>query len=186
MPWLREDDSELLNPKIGKLTDSEYRALHALRQFCARARRDGQFALADLPFSAYLTRTTPKVVTRQQLDTFVRLGLVEAAGDDYTIHDWQDYNPKDPTAAERQARYRARTRGNGPLDEDDIPFAPPGSREQGTNPRAQGTNPRAQGTNPKALGTNPRAQGTNPKAQGTPRKRRGLSEDDFKRLREEL
>lgn len=35
--------------------------------------------------------------------------------------------------------------------------APPGSRENGTNPRARGTNPRAQGTNPRATGKNPGA-----------------------------
>jgi len=34
---------------------------------------------------------------------------------------------------------------------------PPGSRDDGTNPRSTGENPRATGNNPRALGTNPRA-----------------------------
>lgn len=111
MSWLRHDDMRSLNRKIGQLGDAEYRALDALMEFVSRSKMDGTFDQHEIKLAAYLTPNGPKRVTQRQLNRYLELGLVDDNTDpanphQYKIHDWDTYNPKDPTAAERMRNYR--------------------------------------------------------------------------------
>lgn len=109
MSWLRIDDSMPLNGKLGDLTDSEYRALLALWAYCSRKQNGGMFSLEEIRHAIYATPRGPKCVRSVQLGRFLDLGLV--ATDDgvvFAVNDWEKYQPRDGTAAERMRRYRER------------------------------------------------------------------------------
>lgn len=112
MSWHRTDDSASLHPKLGKLADDEARALAwGLWLYCARNRTEGTFTLDDLPHMAYLTPKGPRAVTTQMIRRFTQLRLVDDHGNGtLSIHDFRDYNPKDPTAADRMKKHRAEQR----------------------------------------------------------------------------
>lgn len=130
MTWLREDDRETLDARIGALTSEQYRALHALRQLVAReqdSRDTGIFHQADRVYAVYATPSGPRSLSKKTLERLHDLDLVRGH-DDYTttelealgiewpdggvyyrIHNWEKYNPpRDNTAAERKRRQRAR------------------------------------------------------------------------------
>lgn len=118
MSWGRRDDMRSLNPKIGQLTDAEYRALDGLMDYVCRSHMDGSFSRVDLKFATYLTPKGPRHVTQRVIDKLIQVGLVDpvenpANPHDYYIHDWLEYNPKDPTAAERMRNYRRNKDRNG-------------------------------------------------------------------------
>lgn len=123
MAWLRIDDSSVINSKLGRLTDREYRALAALWSYCARAGNGGRFTLSDLDFCIYFsTKNSEKRTTKQQktltkeLKTFIETGLIDVVdevGDTFQVHDWHEYQPQDPTAAERMRRYRKKQQEGG-------------------------------------------------------------------------
>lgn len=98
MPWLRLDDAYDTHPKLLQLTELQrWRWTRALL-YCARHRTAGiltRAALSDLA----LTRSVSKLV---------ELGLLIEDDERFVVHDWDDYNPKDPTSAQRQARWRNR------------------------------------------------------------------------------
>jgi hypothetical protein len=107
--WLKRDDQRCIHPKIGELTDREYRALDALHEYCARTRNDGCYQLADLRRAVYLTPAGPRSPSRLMNAKWLRLRLVDQLTDDeYQIHDWSEYQPKDPTGAERKRLERER------------------------------------------------------------------------------
>lgn len=108
MAWLRIDDQRCLNRKIGMLTDGEYRALDGLYSYLTRARVGGEFTLSELPFALYITPSGPKRVTRRHLEKFLKARLIDKTETGYKAHDWDEYQPKDPTAADRMRRHRAR------------------------------------------------------------------------------
>jgi hypothetical protein len=118
--WLREDDHETLDPKIGELTDAEYRALHALRQFVAREYHDtGVFPPERAKHAIYTTPRGPRAPNQGATHKFLKLGLlrnyhsytdaerVALAITDWPegwlrIHHWEKYNaPRGERLAER-------------------------------------------------------------------------------------
>lgn len=125
MAWLRHDDQRCLNRKIGQLTDVEYRALDGLHEYCARARNGGNFARTDLHFALYVTPRGPRHVTQKHLNSFVKHGLVDLTEEGFKVHDWDVYQPKDPTAAERMQRHRDRNADrNGTVTDAVTPASP--------------------------------------------------------------
>lgn len=154
MSWVREDDAELLDPRVGALRALEYVELHALRQYVARehAGAGGIFLEDELRGVGFVSDGRVRSVRRRSLERFEELGLVrrlssyspaeldelehgertnrryayqEAAADirealaegledALRLHRWEHYNaPRDRTAGERKARYRARSGGEG-------------------------------------------------------------------------
>lgn len=110
MAWLRIDDQCVLNSKIGELTDREFRALFALWSICARTKNAGLLNIAEAKHAAYTTPQGARSVTLAQVQRFVDLGLLNSLDEEIVeVNDWQQYQPKDPTKAERQARWRAST-----------------------------------------------------------------------------
>jgi hypothetical protein len=112
--WTRHDDGEVLDRKIGELTDAEYRGRHALIQLCAREYKDhGLFPAGDIRFAAWASPKGPRSVTVRMLVRFQELGLVRSRSD-YSddeivmlglehewpedddrlrVHNWEKYNP---------------------------------------------------------------------------------------------
>ena len=102
MTWIKLDDGAATHPKLMALTPTERWAWIELLCYCARYRTDG-----NVP---------PNIVTAcpsmssKCLRKLVDLHLLDDLPDgSIRIHDWAEYNPKDPTAADRMRRYRDRT-----------------------------------------------------------------------------
>lgn len=96
MPWLRLDERFATNPKVAALSNLEFRVWVRAMLYCSTHRTDGK-----LPVSAEV-----KELTDAMRKTFRSLKLLDVKrGFDY-VHDWDEYNPSDPTAAERAKRYR--------------------------------------------------------------------------------
>src|SRR5581483_3721077 len=51
---------------------------------------------------------TRRCYSRKALQLLLDRGLLHVCAEGYTVHDWQQWNPSDSTAAERQRRHRAR------------------------------------------------------------------------------
>lgn len=128
MSWLRTDDREVLDARIGSLDDNLYRAWSALKQFCAREQRDtGIFPVVDIVHAVYATPKGPKSLTSSGLAKLHDLDLVRKQ-DDYSdeemgafdfdwpdegewmrVHNWERFNPpRDKTSTERKRRQRKR------------------------------------------------------------------------------
>lgn len=99
MSWLRIDDGYDTHPKLFDLTEQQRWRWTRVLIHCARHRTDGFVSGATLR-ELGLTRALPKLL---------EVKLLDQTPDGYTVHDWHDFNPKDPTKAERQARWRAKT-----------------------------------------------------------------------------
>lgn len=82
MSWVREDDRELLDPRIGQLSGDEYRELHALRQYVAREHPGaaGIFSRRELGSMAYATKRGARSVSPKSLARFLDLDLVRRVG----------------------------------------------------------------------------------------------------------
>lgn len=109
MAWLRIDDAAMINHKLGSLTDREFRALVALWAYCARSKNGGKFSLSDLDFSTYYSGRKQCRTLSGDIKKYLHLGLVDHLEDGkntYQVHDWHEFQPTDPTAAERMKRYR--------------------------------------------------------------------------------
>lgn len=124
MSWGRIDDREVLDPKIGQLTDREYRAHKALIQYVLRERRNtGTFHPKDIRHAIYDHPNGPRAVKPKELERFKTLGLVRPL-DTYTdaeiasfllgnvanssptllrINRWEVYNPDRSSLEERVA-----------------------------------------------------------------------------------
>lgn len=101
MAWLRLDDGFTDHRKIVKLK-TDQRRWTWLRILIYTAR----FRSAEIPddVSYMIPTATPKY-----LEECVEIGLLDRKDDgSLVVHDWSDYQPKDPTKAERQARWRAK------------------------------------------------------------------------------
>ena len=116
MSWVRVDDGFADHPKMLELTPAERWTWIRALCYCARYRTDGVLttaARARIGVDARLTRR------------LLGLGLADNSPDpelDYAeknarfsgekgavfVHDWREYSPKDPTAAERKRRQRAK------------------------------------------------------------------------------
>jgi hypothetical protein len=110
MSWGRFDDSVSSNPKLSELNDRERRILgDGLWAYCARERNGGHFNVKELHHAYYHARLKTYRCTNAHLHHFIELGLVDDLGDgQYKVHNWERYQPQDPTAAERQRRHRAK------------------------------------------------------------------------------
>ncbi len=111
MTWLRIDDKFARHPKITRLQRGDRWTWVELLCYCAEYETDG-----FVPDS--VSEVVPKV-TGSFLNRCCTLHLLDVTDEHehatYRVHDWTEYNPKDPTKAERQARWRRRQR-NGRVD----------------------------------------------------------------------
>jgi hypothetical protein len=101
MAWLKIDDGMAENPKILKLSRSDRWTWVELLCYVARQNNGGHI-------HDRVTQVLPRVTTGY-LAKCEAVGLVDITDDGrLAVHDWDVYNPKDRTAAERQRRYRSR------------------------------------------------------------------------------
>lgn len=118
MAWLRIDDGMIENPKISALNDREFRVYFRLISYCARTQD---------PTVDAVTRREVRGLTNRIVLKLKTLNLLDPVHDGYEVHDWLEYAPKDPTNAERQAKWRSRRNGKVTADvteevTDDLPF----------------------------------------------------------------
>jgi hypothetical protein len=102
-PWLRVDDGFTGNRKILAL-GTDQRRWTWMRILCYAAHQSSP----EIPhhIGHEINGATPKYIA-----DLLEIGLLDEDGPhNYVIHDWDDYNPKDPTNPMRQARYRQRQR----------------------------------------------------------------------------
>ena len=101
MAWLRLDDGFYTHPKVLKLSRQERWTWVEVLCFCARYDTGGEIPTA---ISEALPKVNPAFLSK-----CVDIGLVDTTDEPaFHIHDWKTYNPKDPTNAVRQQRYRSR------------------------------------------------------------------------------
>jgi hypothetical protein len=109
------------NPKVGRLTDAEFRCLVAgVWPLAAEAPVRGALLVGTLevePRDVALKAGKSVAVAASTLAKMKHLGMLER--DDeigaWVCHDWEEINPSprnDPTNAERQRRYRERHGGD--------------------------------------------------------------------------
>jgi hypothetical protein len=103
--------ADLTSPKVAALTDREFRAFFTLAAFVAIYGSAGEFPRSWLrfPLFGHRRRVTPRLLER-----FAAVGLIE----EYVYADngsqvlqivgWRDWQPVDPTSAERKRRFRQR------------------------------------------------------------------------------
>lgn len=103
MSWARIDDSFTEHPKVLALTDREFRVHMRAICYAARFRTNGVIPTSSLPAMG----ATEKVKRR-----LLQLGLWENGGSELLIHDFEDYNPRDPTGALRKRRERQKKEPN--------------------------------------------------------------------------
>jgi hypothetical protein len=98
MAWLRVDDGLAEHRKILLLKRSERWTWMELLCYVARQNNGGHVpeGVGDV-----LRHVKPAFLQRCH-----ELGLVDLEDGIYVVHDWNEYNPKDPTAPERMKRYR--------------------------------------------------------------------------------
>ena len=106
MAWLRLDDGFTKHPKFSGWTPAEKWAWLEVMEYCARYGTGGR-----IPDDLSLM---PRTTTEKLLAKALLSGWLDVSEDgSRSIHDWSIYNPKDPTAALRQARSRARKGSDG-------------------------------------------------------------------------
>ena len=108
MSWLRVDDGFSRHPKVTALSPKDRWTWLDILCYCARYNTAG-----------YLPENIREFVsgaTDRYLNRCVALELLDDDHDGIRVHDWQTYAPKDPTGAERQARWRRK--GNAPRNAD--------------------------------------------------------------------
>lgn len=105
--WFRMYDEVVDHPKVQRLSDGAFRAW--INLMCVAARGGGRITgnLDDLGFS--LRKSRPRV--QELLDTLIRAGLMDVAGDDFRPHDWDDHQYVSDSSSERVKRFRERRRG---------------------------------------------------------------------------
>jgi hypothetical protein len=113
MTWVRLDDGFPSNPKVIQLTDRQFRTWIRVLCHCSQAQ--------DPTVDNYTIRELNGLTihTVSQLES---IGLLDKIGDKWEVHDWIEYQPKDPTNATRQAKYRAQQalRRNGEITEETV------------------------------------------------------------------
>lgn len=100
MSWLRVDDGFSRHPKVTALTMKDRWTWLDVLCYCARYNTGGWL---PANIREHCAGATPKF-----LHECVRLELLDVEDAELRVHDWQTYAPKDPTAAERQAAWRAK------------------------------------------------------------------------------
>ena len=111
--YLRVDALMHRNPKIGRLSDAQYRAYMTTLCEGKLARSEGEWPSTD-----HLAFAVGQKAARH-LPALIAAGLIEVDRDGWVrVHDWQDYQPKDTQAAERAKRYRDRKRDRATAQRD--------------------------------------------------------------------
>lgn len=101
MAWVRLDDRFPTHPKVGQLTDREFRIHVRVLCYCSAWGTEGLVPPAAFSEIPHLTKKVG--------DRFVELALWDLDEDGrFHVHDFKEYGPKDPTGADRQRRFRAR------------------------------------------------------------------------------
>lgn len=103
MSWLRIDDGFASHPKLAGLTDLQHRIWIRTLCYCAKYNSPEltDERLGEIPgFDGGVTGRLMRV--------FLGARLVDCLDGHYLVHDWDEYQPKDSTGAERQRRYRAK------------------------------------------------------------------------------
>jgi len=103
--WFRLDALLPRNLKASRLTDAEFRAYIVSLCEAKLTRSEGEWpSIEHWQFAV-------GPVLAQHLDVLTERGFLEL-GEDGTVyvHDWDEWQPKDPTAAERQRRHRDKVR----------------------------------------------------------------------------
>ena len=98
MAWLRIDDGFPENRKVLALPRRERWTWLEVMAYCARQQNGGQVPNSS---SDIVRHATPAFI-QAAFDA----GLLVLTDTGYEVHDWDEYNPKDPTNAVRQQRYR--------------------------------------------------------------------------------
>ncbi len=101
MTWLRIHDGFTQNSKIAQLTDAQFRVWMRLLCYCGSSRDPTVDSVALREISG---------LDRRRVRTYLDLGLLDEIGDDFEIHDWSKYMPKEEQNAARQAKWRGRKR----------------------------------------------------------------------------
>lgn len=111
--WRRYDDGFEDNPKILELVAlAGYEAFYRLCKVHGFSAKYGTKGIVKSSAVAALG------VRPKHLRAMIQVGLLHDRGEGtYEIHDWADYQPKDLTGAERQARFRNAHR-NGEVTEE--------------------------------------------------------------------
>jgi hypothetical protein len=105
--WIKLDALLHRNPKVGRLSHPAFRAFVTSLCEAKLCQSEGEWPSRD----HYAFAVGTKVA--RHFDTLVNAGLLELDDDGWVrVHDWGDWQPKDPTAAERSKRYRDRKRGD--------------------------------------------------------------------------
>ncbi len=100
MTWLRIDDGFARHPKVVQLARSERWTWLEILCYCAHYKTNGH-VLANVREVVPSAKTT-------LVEKLVSVRLLDKTEDGWKVHDWDDYNPSDPTAADRAKRYRDR------------------------------------------------------------------------------
>jgi hypothetical protein len=113
MSWVRIDDNFMSNPKIVQLTDRQLRIWIRVLCHCGQAQ--------DPTVDKYTIREVIGL-TSYITSLYESVGLLDRVGDKFEVHDWLDYQPKDPTNATRQAKFRAQQalRRNGEITDETV------------------------------------------------------------------
>jgi hypothetical protein len=104
MAWLRIDDGFTEHRKLLGLKRSDRWTWVELLTYCARQQNGG-----TVPENVC---DVLRFVTPAFINQCVGLGLIDVEDDGtMVVHNWPKYNPRDPTKADRQARWRANRNG---------------------------------------------------------------------------
>jgi hypothetical protein len=102
-PWFRYYHAALDHPKVGKLSDAQFRTWVGV--LCVACRHDGALPpIADLAFSL---RLPPKDAAKR-IEALIAAGLVDRDGETLQPHDWNAWQFKSDGSTERVKRFRAK------------------------------------------------------------------------------
>lgn len=121
MSWVRTDDSFCQHPKFEGWPPARRWAWLEVMHYCARYQTGGR-----IPNDLSLL---PRFCTKSLVNAAEKSGWVDRDSDgDLWIHDWEKYNPTDPTKAERQAKWRAKRNGQVDVAVDKSPSTQPSTK----------------------------------------------------------
>jgi hypothetical protein len=142
MAWVRLDDDFTDNAKIAGLSDRDFRSWVRLLCYCGRAKD---------PTVDEKTRRQVAGLTPSRVSRLVFAGLLDESQSNpgvFEVHDWEKYQPKDWTNAERQSRWRSRKQPKSTV----TPAVTKPVTESGTPSRAGAFVPVPEDSNPSAVG----------------------------------
>jgi len=126
MAWLRLDDGFAGHRKLEGWSVGQKWAWLELLLWCAHHRTSGRVP-ADLA-------QLPRSVTRSLLNRAEASGLLDLREGELWVHDWELYNPKDATGAQRSERYRRRHASDRDANRDATVTSRAGARGDPTPP----------------------------------------------------